>query len=376
MGILKAFTNSVGGTLADQWKELITVGSFDEHTVLMPGILKNTNNGRGQNVNGSEDVISNGSKIFVPENTAAFIFSQSGIENVITTPGGYEYRDGEASVFNGDGVKKSIFKQVGDRIGYGGISATQKKIAFLNLREIRDIKFGTRGPQMYNDLFYGCDLEIYAYGSFTVKVVDAEKFIRNFVPANVTYYSFDDQNVRAQVLSDFIQSFIVALNSLSSEYRISQLPAHANELSIRISNDPLNAGSWNERFGLEIVKVSIENIEFSPESRELVNKYNTNKMDLKAYEDISQKASNISAQQKMAEGVQTHGFGDMGGMVLGMNMAQNMGATVGSNAEVKQQPAMSFEEQIETLKKLKELVDMGVLTEAEFNAKKKEIMGL
>ena len=31
---------------------------------------------------------------------------------------------------------------------------------------------------------------------------------------------------------------------------------------------------------------------------------------------------------------------------------------------------------IETLKKLKELVDMGVLTEAEFNAKKKEIMGL
>ena len=376
MGILKAFTNSVGGTFADQWKELITVGSFDEHTVLMPGILKNTNNGRGQNVNGSEDVISNGSKIFVPENTAAFIFSQSGIENIITTPGGYEYQDGEASIFNGDGVKKSIFKQVGDRIGYGGISATQKKIAFLNLREIRDIKFGTRGPQMYNDLFYGCDLEIYAYGSFTIKVVNAEKFIRNFVPANVTYYSFDDQNVRAQVLSDFIQSFIVALNSLSGEYRISQLPAHANEISVRISNDPLNAGSWNERFGFEIVHVSIENIEFSPESRELVNKYNTNKMDLKAYEDISQKASNISAQQKIAEGVQTHGFGDMGGMIFGMNMAQNMGGTVGNNAEIKQQPTMSFDEQIETLKKLKELVDMGVLTEAEFNAKKKEIMGL
>lgn len=33
---------------------------------------------------------------------------------------------------------------------------------------------------------------------------------------------------------------------------------------------------------------------------------------------------------------------------------------------------MSFDEQIETLKKLKELVDRGVLTEAEFNAKKKK----
>ena len=267
MGILKAFTSAVGGTFADQWKELITAGSFDEHTVVVPGVLKSTNNGRGSNTNGSDGVISNGSKIFVPENTAAFIFSQSGIENIITASGGYEYQDGEDSVFNKDGIKKSIFKQAADRIGYGGISSSQKEIAFVNLREIRDIKFGTKGPQVYNDIFYGCDLEIYAYGSFTLKVTDAEKFIRNFVPANVNYYSFDDKNVRAQVSSDFIQSFIVALNSLSGSYRISQIPAHANEISQQIAQDRFNAGTWNERFGFEIVQVSIENIEFSPESR-------------------------------------------------------------------------------------------------------------
>lgn len=369
MGILKAFTSAVGGTLADQWKDIITACSFDEHIVVAPGCLKSTNNGRGSNTNGSDGVISNGSKIFVPENTAAFIFSQSGIENIITTPGGYEYQDGENSIFNGDGIKKSIFKQAADRIGYGGISSTQKEIAFVNLREIRDIKFGTRGPQVYNDIFYGCDLEIYAYGSFTLKVVDAEKFIRYFVPANVNYYSFDDKNVRAQISSDFMQSFIVALNSLSSSYRISQLPAHANEISKQISQDSFNAGTWKERFGFKIVQISIESIEFSPESRELVNKYNSNKMDLKAYEDISQKASNISAQQKIATGVQNNGFGDTGGMLFGMNMAQ----TVTPNGEVKSnQPMMSFDEQIETLKKLKELVDIGILSQEEFDKKKRK----
>lgn len=46
------------------------------------------------NVNGSEGVITNGSKIYVPENTAAFIFSESAIEEIITEPGGYEYRHG------------------------------------------------------------------------------------------------------------------------------------------------------------------------------------------------------------------------------------------------------------------------------------------
>ena len=78
MGIIKAFTGAIGGTFADQWKDIITAGVFDEHTVVAPGILKSTNNGRGTNNNGSDGIISNGSKIYVPENTAAFIFSQSG----------------------------------------------------------------------------------------------------------------------------------------------------------------------------------------------------------------------------------------------------------------------------------------------------------
>jgi membrane protease subunit (stomatin/prohibitin family) len=370
MGILRAISGAVSGTFADQWKEIITAGIFDEYTVVSPGILKTNNRGRGTNSMGSEDVISNGSKIFVPENAAAFIFSQSAIENVISTPGGYEYQDGQESVFNGDKISKAIFKQVKDRVGYGGISADEKRIAFVNLREIRDIKFGTRGPQVYNDSYYGADLEIQAYGSFTIKVVEPEKFIRNFVPANVSSYSFSDTKVRSQILSEFVQSFTVALNTLSQTYRISQLPSRANEISEGISNDPHNAGTWKDRFGFEIIKVAIENIEFSPESRELVKQFSSNKMNLRAFEDVSQKSSNIAAQQKIAQGIQDNGLGEGGNMIYGMNMAQTL------NSQAAAKPAMSFEQQIETLKKLKELLDLGILSQQEFDTKKKEIMGL
>ena len=71
--------------LADQWKDIVTAAPFDEHTVVAPGIRKDSQNGRGANY-GSEDILSNGSVIFVPENTAAFVFSQAGIEQVITQP--------------------------------------------------------------------------------------------------------------------------------------------------------------------------------------------------------------------------------------------------------------------------------------------------
>jgi membrane protease subunit (stomatin/prohibitin family) len=391
MGILQAIGGAVGGTFGDQWKDIITAGHFDEHTALVPGERRNADNGRGSNGHGSEGVITNGSKIYVPENTAAFIFSQSGIENIISQPGGYEYHDGQDSIFNGDGVEKSIFKQIGERIGYGGITSDYKQIAFVNLREIRDIKFGTRGPLMYNDVFYGTDLEIFAYGSFSIRIGDPVRFIRNFVPANVTYYSFDDQRARSQILAEFLQSFTVALNALSTQYRISQLPAQANDIAVKVANDRQNAGTWPARFGFSIVKIGIENIEFSDASRELVRKFSANKMDLKAYEDVSQHASNVAAQQKIAHGVEEHGFGDAGAMMFGAAFAQGINPVTGaqSHAAVAEQPvavrqpapsatvpSMSVGEQLDAVKKLKELLDAGILTQDEFDSKKKQILGL
>lgn len=47
MGIIRAFTGAIGGTFADQWKDIITAANFDEHTVVSPGIYQQTNKGRG-----------------------------------------------------------------------------------------------------------------------------------------------------------------------------------------------------------------------------------------------------------------------------------------------------------------------------------------
>lgn len=307
MGIVNVAIDSLGGVLADQWKDIVTAGHFDEHVVVAPGVRKVGQNGRGGNY-GSNDVLSNGSLIFVPENTAAFIFSQAGIEQVIAEPGGFEYRDGEASVFDDhdreeQGVLKMVLGQAARRVGYAGMSPSQKRVAFVNLREIRGIKFGTRGPLVYNDLFYGADLEVFAYGQLSLQVVDAERFIRNFLPANTYSYSLDDQSARSMLIAEFLASLIVATNTLSSEVRISQLPSHVNEIRRTILGEDDNAGTWEDRFGIRLVQVAIENIEFSDDSRELIKSYAKKKLDVSAYEGVSKQAADVAAQQMIAEGV-------------------------------------------------------------------------
>ena len=389
MGIIDAAFDAFSGTLADQWKDIVTVGEFDERTAVAPGVRKRSNEGYGYN-QGQSNILSNGSIIYVPENTAAFIFSQSGIENVITEPGGYEYRNGQLSVFDKQsrdesGIVKTLFDQTAQRIGFSGMSADDKRISFVNLRELRGIKFGTRGPLAYNDLYYETDLEVYAYGLFSIQIVDPIAFVHNFLPANVGSYSFNDLESRSQLVAEFLHSFIVALNSLSTEYRISQLPSQAGKIADQIHSEGENAGTWKERFGIELCGVAIENIEFSDDSRELVHSYSEKKMSVRAYEGVSAQAGNIAAQQMIAEGVRENGLGDGGNMLFGLGLAGSLNPQNASQAteattpakDVDARPAApSVDDQVETLKKLKELVDMGILTPEEFTAKKKQLLGL
>lgn len=389
MGILDAAFDAFSGTLADQWKDIVTVGEFDERTAVAPGVRKRSNEGYGYN-QGQSNILSNGSIIYVPENTAAFIFSQSGIENVITKPGGYEYRDGQLSVFDKQsrdesGIVKTLFNQTAQRIGFSGMSADDKRVSFVNLRELRGIKFGTRGPLAYNDLYYETDLEVYAYGLFSIKIVEPVAFVRNFLPVNVGSYSFNDLESRSQLVAEFLHSFIVAMNSLSTEYRISQLPSQAGKIADQIRLEGENAGTWKERFGIELCGVAIENIEFSDDSRELVHSYSEKKMSVRAYEGVSAQAGNMAAQQMIAEGVRENGLGDGGNMLFGLGLAGSLNPQNASQATEATAPAKdvdarpvapSVDDQVETLKKLKELVDMGILTPEEFSAKKKQLLGL
>ena len=241
------------------------------------------------------------------------------------------------------------------------------------MREIRNIKFGTKGPLLYNDLFYNTDLEIYAYGTFSLQVVNPVLFIRNFVPPNVISYSFDDLNVRGQLLAELRHSLGVAINSLSNQCRISQLPSMADEIANRIRMDNNNAGTWEKRFGIKILQVCMENIEFTDGSRELVNAYSKTAMEMKAYSNISAQTSNIAAQQKIASGIRDNGFGNSAGVIMGVNYAQ----TMGNNFQQNQNNSIdSINKQMEVLSKLKELLDTGILTQEEFNTKKKEILNL
>ena len=68
MGLVQAVKGAVGGVLADQWKDFYTVPTgLPSTAALFAAVPRGTNAGRGSNTSGSSNIITNGSKIVVPE---------------------------------------------------------------------------------------------------------------------------------------------------------------------------------------------------------------------------------------------------------------------------------------------------------------------
>lgn len=61
MGLIKAIGSAIGGSLADQWLEVIEPDDMSDNTVFTKGVTVRKDDKRGSNRKGTEDVVSNGS---------------------------------------------------------------------------------------------------------------------------------------------------------------------------------------------------------------------------------------------------------------------------------------------------------------------------
>ena len=161
MGIIRAAVDTARGTLADQWLDVVEAGEMGEQTLFTEGVIVR----QGSNRRGNSDVISNGSVIHVYDNQFMILTDGGKIIDYSAEPGYYTVDNGSApSLFNGDLVG-DVLKDSFNRFKFGGGKPVSMKVYFLNLQEIRGIRFGTRNPVNYFDNFYNSELFLRTHGS-------------------------------------------------------------------------------------------------------------------------------------------------------------------------------------------------------------------
>ena len=270
MGLIKALVSSASSTLGDQFKEFVTCPTIDKDVLIQRGEV---HHGKG-NSNPSEGVISNGSGIAVPQGMAMMIIENGEIKEFTAESGTFTFDSGsEPSIFYGSLGENIIntFKTIGKRFTYGGQTAKDQRVYYVNLLNIMGNKFGSPQPKKITDEKYGM-LEVTFFGEYAFKVVDPIVLVNSVIGANpkdtVTY----EEIIGSQLQAKFVEKLTQAISVVMRKHKVSfgDIGLYNTDIS-----DEMNVcldESWRQNYGLEVTDVAIGDINLTDESMVKVNK--------------------------------------------------------------------------------------------------------
>lgn len=385
MGFIKAFTGALGGAFADQWKDFyVPMQGVPGTAAIFPAVPQGTNAGRGSNTKGSNNIITNGSKIVVPEGTALITLQDGAITGCITEPGGFIFASDDPnskSMFAGDGIISSTLGQSWERFKFGGQPGSQQATYYVNLREIPNNRFGTQSEIYWDDAYLNAQVGAITRGTYTLRILDPILFIKNFVPMSylqddsaVFDFADMDNDAGAQLFNEVVSSLSAAFSNYTNDpskgNRIAKIQGDQIGFAKSLSQAVEEGYQWKTDRGLEIVKVAIQAIEYDEDTRKLLS-------DVKKADALSGARGNSFMQQSVARGFQAAGENANGGatgmafMGMGMNA---VGGAMGGLQQPVNQP--QEEDPYEKLAKYKKMLDEGLITQEDYDAQKKKLLGV
>ncbi|MBQ3599264.1 MAG: SPFH domain-containing protein [Clostridia bacterium] len=326
MGLIKAGLGTLGGTLADQWKEFFYCDSLENDVLLRKGTKRVGK--RSSNTKASDNIISNGSGIAVADGQCMIIVEQGKVVDICAEPGEYTYdKSTEPSVFSGKFGESLLntFRTMGKRFTYGGDTGKDQRVYYFNTKEILDNKFGTVNPIPFRvvDANIGLDIDvsIRCSGTYSYVICDPIVFYSKIAGNVADEYTKDELD--SQMRREFVSALTPSVGKLSAlGVRPSAITAHTNEIEDELRNQ-LSA-EWKEGRGIEIKSIALNPIDLPEEQAKLI----TDAQRAAILRDPTMAAATlVSAQASAMEAAANNSAGAMTGF-MGMGMAMNNGSAV------------------------------------------------
>lgn len=340
MGLIKALTNAVSTAVGDQFKEYVTCPAVGNNDVLIVrGVI---HHGEG-NTNPSENVISNGTRIAIPQGWAMMLVDNGKVE-FSSEAGEYTYdNSSEPSIFYG-GLGQGVvntFKTIGQRFTFGGQTARDQRVYYINLLNVLGNTFGSGTPKDIYDETYGMSIKMQYHGTFAYQIVDPIVLVGTVIGANpkdkVTFEEVFGKQFKGEISEEMYKA--LSFTMAEKKCRYSQIGLYVQDISNQLN--AILGAKWGSQFGVMITEVSMEHLGPTDEYAELVKKHEAEAFgkrinaEAEAYQTkvVGQEYSNNMAgtmAAATAEAMKNAASNENGTLVglAGLNMTQSVGNTV------------------------------------------------
>ncbi|WP_024865869.1 SPFH domain-containing protein [Butyrivibrio sp. FCS014] len=323
MGLISAALSAGGSVLSDQWRDYFYCDSLTSEVLLTKAKKK-----QGK---GNDNIISNGSIVAVNEGQCMILVDQGQITEICAEAGEFVYDTStEPSLFYGDLGENIVnsFKEFYKRLSFGGGTAKDQRVYYINTKDILGNKYGTVNPVPFRvvDTNVGLDMDVSlkCHGEYSYKIVDPVLFYKN-ICGNVPG-EFTRDKIESQLKTELLTALQPAFAKISDMgIRYSSLPGHTTEIADAL-NEVLSK-KWTEVYGIKISSFGVSSVTASEEDEKIIKELQR----AGALKNPNMAAATLaSAQaQAMQDAAKNTAAGPMMAFA-GMNMAQQAG---GMNAQ-------------------------------------------
>ena len=278
------------------------------------------------------------------------------------------FRDGKALDVFGPGrhvlqtQNIPLITKMVTQLGYGTDSPFRAEVYFLNMKLFPNLKWGTKQPILFRDSELQM-IRLRSFGILSIQISDPSLFLNKVVGTQGLYSDTD--------IEDYLRNIIITRftdvlgNQLKSVF---DLPSDYNELSIVVRT---NIQKDLEGLGIKIHDFLINSISVPNEVQEMID----SRAGMAAIGDMDQflKYKAALAMEAAADnpgGEASTGVGMGAGMGMGFMLPQMLSGAMQSGYGQGQQSVSPMDK----LKKLKELLDIGALSQEEYDNKRKKLL--
>ena len=258
---------------------------------------------------------------------------------------------------------------------FGGDTPFTAEVWYINKTVKRDLKWGTPAPIQVMDSTLGFPVSVRSFGKWGARIENSRSFVTQIVGSQLTA---DDQKVHSYFIGEIIQNLSKTIATAINVNKISILEVTSALGDISKLVNQLIEKEF-QRFGIEIVNFNIESINIPDEEMEKIQKVFEKTLEAKelskvqvggAFNTIKTFEVLNNAAENPAEGV---GVGAMLGAGIGLGAGLPLGSQLGQKLDINEKQN-STQDPTDRLKKLKDMLEQGLITEEQFNLKRDEIL--
>jgi membrane protease subunit (stomatin/prohibitin family) len=295
------------------------------------------------------DAIKNASKLILQPGQGCVVTYEGKIVEVLLDEGVHDMKTGNKPFVTA--IKKFLSLRDGSEHVLG--------IWFFRKADLLNMRWGTRVPISYTDPIYTFPILLSTFGNYSIRIIEPKSFFKNVIAGQEIYCHADLKEV---LLSRIVQPITDYLANAKFSYV--DIDSNLNTIAHEVLDKTRNIF---ENLGFKVLDFRIEGTMFDKETLDRIAKVSDVQSDIQAAKLAGIDYAEMQKLKAMRDAANNTG---MAGVVMGMSA----GMQAENSMQQSNQRTFNEPDDMQKLKKLKEIFELELITESEYNDKKSEIL--